>query len=212
MRIKPAVMTIEAPSPSIHPKSRAAWRAWLQRQHLRAAGVWLITFKKGTGKPRVEYDAAVEEALCFGWIDSKPSALDDERSMLWFSPRKPRSGWSKPNKQRVARLTAAGLMAEAGLAVIRAAKRNGSWTALDAVEALEIPPDLKRALAAQPPATENFAAFPRSVKRGILEWIQSAKRPETRAVRVQTTADMARRNERANQWRGPAGRKQPGAT
>jgi uncharacterized protein YdeI (YjbR/CyaY-like superfamily) len=200
-------MSIAAPAPCVHPKTRAAWRAWLRREHRRSRGVWLIVWKKATGKARVEYADAVEEALCFGWIDSKPRALDDERSMLWFSPRKSRSGWSKPNKQRVARLIAAGLMAEAGLAAVRAAKRDGSWTALDAVEALEIPPDLGRALAARRFASEHFAAFPRSVKRGILEWIQSAKRPETRAARINTTADMAGRNQRANQWRGAATRK-----
>jgi uncharacterized protein YdeI (YjbR/CyaY-like superfamily) len=191
----------QAPPNSIHPKTRAEWRKWLERHHTRAEGVWLISYKKATGKPRFEYDEAVEEALCFGWIDSKPNKLDDERSLLWFAPRKAGAGWSKPNKERVERLIAAGQMAPAGLAKIEAAKRDGSWTALDAVEALEIPPDLAKALAANRKAQEHFAAFPRSAKRGILEWIANARTPETRAKRIAETARLAADNLRANQWR-----------
>lgn len=193
-------MTTPPPN-SFHPLSRAEWRSWLEQNHSLAAGVWLITFKKSTGKPRVGYDEAVEEALCFGWIDSKGNKLDAERSLLWFAPRKARTGWSRPNKERIVRLLDAGLMAPAGLAKIEAAKQDGSWFALDAVEALEIPPDLEAALAASPPASQYWDAFPRSVKRGILEWIANAKRPETRAKRVAETADLAAQNIRANQWR-----------
>ena len=192
----------KAPTNSTHPKTRAEWRAWLEQNHGRAEGVWLVTYKKGTGKPRLEYGEAVEEALCFGWVDSKPAKVDAKRSALWFAPRKPGSRWSGPNKERVARLTAAGLMAPAGLAKVEAAKRDGAWSALDAVEALEVPPDLARALAERPPAAENFSAFPRSVKRGILEWIVAARRAETRARRVEETARLAAENKRANQWRG----------
>jgi uncharacterized protein YdeI (YjbR/CyaY-like superfamily) len=186
---------------SVHPMSRGAWRAWLEEHHQRDEGVWLITYKKATGKPRFDYGEAVEEALCFGWVDSKPAKLDDDRSMLWFSPRKAGSGWSKPNKERIERLVADGAMAPAGLAKIDAAKRDGSWTRLDAVEALEVPPDLADALAAHPPAQENFEAFPRSAKRGILEWIVNAKRSATRAVRITETARLASKGVRANQWR-----------
>lgn len=189
------------PPNSIHPKTRAEWRRWLAANHRRAEGVWLISYKKATGKPRFEYGEAVEEALCFGWIDSKPNKLDDERSLLWFAPRKPGTGWSAPNKQRVAHLIAGGQMTPAGLAKVKAAQQDGSWSALDAVEALVIPPDLEQALAAAPPAAEYFAAFPRSIKRGILEWITNAKRPETRAKRVAETARLAAQNVRANQWR-----------
>lgn len=160
----------------------------------------MITFKKATGKPRVEYNEAVEEALCFGWVDSKPNKLDDERSMLWFAPRKGGSGWSKPNKERVMRMISAGLMMPAGLAKIEAAKRDGTWTMLDAVEALEIPDDLAKALKAFKSAAK-FEAFPRSVKRGILEWILQAKKAETRAKRIEETARLAAENVRANQWR-----------
>jgi uncharacterized protein YdeI (YjbR/CyaY-like superfamily) len=190
-----------APNNSIHPQTRAEWRAWLEQNHTRAEGVWLISYKKATGKSRFEYEEAVEEALCFGWIDSKPNKLDEERSMLWFAPRKPGTGWSKINKQRVEKMIAAGLMAPAGLARVETAKQDSSWSALDAVEALEIPPDLEQALSMYESARQHFDAFPRSVKRGILEWIANAKKPETRAKRVEETARLAAENQRANQWR-----------
>lgn len=190
----------EAPANSIHPRTRAAWRAWLEEHHGRIEGVWLISYKKGTGKPRLEYEDAVEEALCFGWIDSKPGKLDDERSMLWFAPRQPGSNWARTNRERVERLTAAGLMRPAGLAKVEAAKRYGTWTALEAIDALQIPPDLTAALAANGAAGQHFTAFPRSVKRGILEWIASARKPETRAKRIEATARLAAENVRANQW------------
>lgn len=191
----------QAPENSVHPLSRAEWRAWLVANHARPDGVWLISYKKATGKPRFEYEEAVEEALCFGWIDSKPNKLDDERAMLWFAPRKPGTGWSGPNKERAERMSAAGLMTPAGLARVEAAKRDGSWSALDAVEALEVPSDLVAALGAHPSAAGYFEAFPRSVKRGILEWIANARTPETRARRIEETARLAAENIRANQWR-----------
>jgi uncharacterized protein YdeI (YjbR/CyaY-like superfamily) len=187
--------------PSVHPLSRSEWRQWLAANHSQIMGVWLVSYKKGTGKPRVEYDEAVEEALCFGWVDSKPNKLDAERSLLWFAPRKTGTGWSRPNKLRIERLTRAGLMAGAGLAKIEQAKLDGSWAKLDAVEDLEIPEDLGQSLALHPPAAANFEAFPRSAKRGILEWIANAKTKETRARRVEETAHLAAKNERANQWR-----------
>ncbi len=170
-------------------------------QHTRTEGIWLISYKKASGKPRFDYEEAVEEALCFGWIDSKPNKLDEERTMLWFAPRKPKTGWSKPNKERVEHAIATGQMAPPGMAKVKQAKLDGSWTALDAVEALEIPPDLALALAQHAPAQENFAAFPRSVKRGILEWINNAKTALTREKRVMETATLAAKNVRANQWR-----------
>lgn len=196
-----AVAPDPAPSNSVHPLTRAEWRAWLAANHQQDAGVWLISYKKAVGRPRVEYDEAVQEALCFGWVDSKPQKLDAERTMLWFAPRKPGSNWSKPNKERVEQLIAAGLMTPAGLAKVTAAQADGSWSALDEVEALVMPPDLEEALAALPGARDYWDAFPRSVKRGILEWIVNAKRPETRARRVAETAALAAENRRANQWR-----------
>lgn len=192
---------LETPPNSTHPKTRAEWRDWLAQHHTQTAGIWLISYKKAAGKPQFSYDEAVEEALCFGWIDSKPNKLDSERSMLWFAPRKSGTGWSKLNKTRVERLIAQGLMQPAGLAKVEAAKQDGSWNALDAVEALEIPPDLAQALAVYESAQQNFEAFPRSAKRGILEWIAAAKKPETRTKRITETAQLAAQNLRANQWR-----------
>ncbi|GAB4439512.1 MAG: YdeI/OmpD-associated family protein [Anaerolineae bacterium] len=182
-------------------ESRAEWRRWLAQNHQNEGGIWLVTFKKHCGDKYVSYDDIVEEALCFGLVDSLPRKLDEDRSMLWLAPRKPGSNWSRLNKQRVEKLIAAGLMTPAGLEKIEAAKQDGSWTALDAVENLEIPPDLDAALDQYSAAKENFEAFPRSVKRGILEWIANAKRPATRAKRIEETARLAQDNIRANQWR-----------
>ena len=182
-------------------QTRAEWRAWLEANHARSGGVWLVFNKKTSGKPYLSYDEQVEEALCFGWVDSKGGKLDEERSMLYFAPRKPGSGWSKPNKERIRRLLEAGLMAPAGLAKLEAAQRDGSWEKLDAVEALEVPPDLEQAFTRFGGSKANFEAFPRSVRRGILEWIAQAKKPETRAKRVEETARLAEQNVRANQWR-----------
>jgi uncharacterized protein YdeI (YjbR/CyaY-like superfamily) len=188
-------------TPACHPKTRAEWRAWLEEHHAVSPGVWFVYYKKGTGKPRVSYDEAVEEALCFGWIDSVQRALDAERTMLKFSPRKPKSGWSKLNKGRVGRLVRLGLMTSAGLAAIKAAKRDGSWNALDAVERLTMPPDLEAALASNPVAARNFDRFPPSSKKIILGWIASAKRPETRTKRVDETVRQAAKNLKANHYR-----------
>lgn len=181
--------------------TRDDWRTWLIENHTQAPHVWLITYKVATGKPTLTYDEAVEEALCFGWIDSLPRKLDAERKMLYFAPRKPGSGWSRPNKERVERMIATGSMTAAGLAKIEAAKADGSWTALDEIENLVIPEDLAAALAENPPAADYWEAFPRSVKRGILEWIATAKRATTRSQRIAETARLAQQNERANQWR-----------
>jgi uncharacterized protein YdeI (YjbR/CyaY-like superfamily) len=186
---------------AFHPTTRAEWRRWLSRNHDRTVGVWLINYKKTSGKQRFDYDASVEEALCFGWIDSRPKPLDDERSALWFTPRKAGSAWSRSNKVRVERLVACGLMAVVGMAKVEAARRDGSWNALDAVDALEVPADLVRTFRKHPGAAANFEAFPRSVKRSILEWVRSAKKPETRARRVEETARLAAENIRANQWK-----------
>lgn len=182
-------------------ESRAAWRRWLAKHHGQKDAIWLVRWKKGRG-PHVPYDDVVDEALCFGWIDSLPRKLDDERSMLLLSPRKPKSAWSKVNRDRLDKLIAAGLMAPAGLAAIETAKRNGAWSALEAVDALEPPKDLVAAFKRHPGSAKNFAAFPPSARRGILEWIVQAKRPETRAKRVEETARLAAENRRANQWRG----------
>jgi uncharacterized protein YdeI (YjbR/CyaY-like superfamily) len=182
-------------------ESRQQWRDWLEKNHRQAEGVWLVTFKKHCPEKHLPYDDIVEEAICFGWVDSLPRKLDENRTMLWLAPRKQGSKWSKPNKARVEKMIAAELMTPAGLVKVDAAKADGSWSALDSVEALEIPPDLDAEFKSYGAAKPNFEAFPRSVKRGILEWISSAKRPETRAKRIQETAKLAQENIRANQWR-----------
>ena len=138
---------------------RASWRRWLKENHEGSPGVWLVYFKKASGKPSVSYDEAVEEALCFGWIDSLVNSLDEERYMQVYTPRKRGSVWSKPNKERVARVVAAGLMTEAGLAKIEAAKADGSWSLLDPVDALLEPEDLKAALDSNPDARAAFDGF-----------------------------------------------------
>lgn len=193
-------------------ESRAQWRDWLERYAATSAGVWVVTWKKASGGPRVPYDDVVEEAMCVGWVDSLPRSLDEERSMLLVTPRKPASGWSRVNKQRVEHLLAAGLMRPAGLAVVEAAKVSGAWTALDDVEELREPSDLRAALDDVPAARGHWDAFPRSVKRGILEWITAAKTDATRVRRITETAALAARGQRANQWRGRVrkGEGQPG--
>jgi uncharacterized protein YdeI (YjbR/CyaY-like superfamily) len=189
--------------PHVEVASRAEWRAWLAAHHEQPTGVWVVTRKKAAVPAGHVYVSAVdlnEECLCFGWIDSKPGKVDDERTALLCTPRKPGSGWSQVNKQRLERLLADGLVAAPGLAALEAAKADGSWTKLDGVDALAVPDDLAAALAAREPARANFDAFPPSARRGILEWIAQAKRAETRAARVAETATLAQRGERANQW------------
>ena len=187
--------------PMVHPPDRGAWRAWLAANHTRPDGVWVVMDRRGTNPTQVDYEASVEEALCFGWIDSKVVKLDAERTLQWFSPRRPRGTWARTNKVRVERLTAAGLMTPAGLAVIEDAKRNGTWTLLDDVEELVVPEDLAAAFAAAPTARANWDAFSRSARRAILVWIAQAVRPETRAARVAETARRAAVNEKANEPR-----------
>lgn len=194
-------MSVQPPENSVFPQNRAEWRAWLEANHQRDEGVWLIRYKKAAGKPILPVDDAVEEALCFGWIDSLPRALDDERTMLYFAPRKDGSNWSRLNKIRVEKMIAAGLMTSVGMVKIEAARADGSWDALNDVENLVIPPDLEAAFARYPQSIENFEAFPPSVRRGILEWILNAKRPATREKRIGETASLAAENIRANQWR-----------
>lgn len=187
--------------PRIEVTSRAQLRAWLEANHATSGSVWLVIWKNQDPERHLPYDAIVEEALCFGWVDSVPRKLDADRSMLLLSPRKPGSAWSAANKARISWMIETGKIAPAGLAAAESAKADGSWSFLDDVERLEVPPDLSSALAQYPEATGYFAAFPRSVRRGILEWIKHAKRPETRSRRVAETARLASLNQRANQFR-----------
>jgi uncharacterized protein YdeI (YjbR/CyaY-like superfamily) len=190
--------------PQIQPATLADWRDWLACNHAQSGSVWLIVYKKATSQFAFSLDQAIEEALCFGWIDSLPRKLDSERTMLLFSPRKSSSLWSAVNKARVQRLLADGRMTSAGLVKIEAAKADGTWDALDVVEALLIPEDLEAAFLRYPGSNSCFEAFPRSVKRGILEWILQAKTAPTRAKRIEETASLAARGERANQWKNRA--------
>jgi uncharacterized protein YdeI (YjbR/CyaY-like superfamily) len=184
-------------APKVHADDRATWRTWLEANHASAGGAWLVTWRTRSGRVGLDYEAAVEEALCFGWIDSTGSNVDDERRKQYFAPRKARSPWAATNKARVERLIADGRMAPAGLAAIERAKANGSWEVLDSVERLEVPAELAAALQAHPPAAANFGAFPPSARKMLLGWIALARRPETRAARIATTAEAAARNERA---------------
>lgn len=183
----------------VHAETRAEWRRWLAANHAGSPGVWLVSWKTVTGKPAVGYAESVEEALCFGWIDSLNRTIDDERTQQLFTPRRPGSRWSRSNKERVERLLADGLIEPAGLAAIEAAKASGAWTALDDVENLVVPDDLAAAFAAHPGAAKHWEAFPPSVRRAILVWILDAKRPETRARRIAETASEAAAGRRANQ-------------
>jgi uncharacterized protein YdeI (YjbR/CyaY-like superfamily) len=176
---------------------RAAWRQWLAERHEQREAIWLVLHKQASKGRSPSYEEAVEEALCFGWIDSTVNRLDERRNVQLFAPRRPRSTWSASNKERVARLERAGLLAPAGLAAIEAAKENGSWSALDAVERLEEPPELTAALDAEATARENWNAFSPSSRKAILWWIVSAKRPETRAKRIEQTVRMAEKGLRA---------------
>ena len=199
--VEVAANVVKVPENSVHADTRKHWRAWLQKHHSQVEGVWLALWKKSSGRVALTYEEAVEEALCFGWIDSKPNKLDAQRSRLWFAPRKPGTGWSRLNKTRVEHLIATRQMASAGIAKVEAAKADGSWNALDAIENLEVSDDLGKVLSQLPLATLHFEAFPRSAKRSILEWIANAKTPETRTKRIAETARLAAVNERANQWR-----------
>lgn len=182
-------------SETFYAPDRKAWRAWLEANHRTSAGVWLVYYKVKSGKPSVRYPEAVKEALCFGWIDSKVNSIDTERYMQIFTPRKRNSVWSKLNKQYIVELIEQGLMTEAGLQKIEAAKQDGSWTSLDAVEALNVPTDLEQALALNEAAGRYFESLSNTSKKLILTWIASAKRPETRAKRIEQTINAAAQNK-----------------
>lgn len=188
-----------------HATTVKQWRAWLAKHQADGEGVWLISWKTSSGKPAMSNDEMVDEAIAFGWVDSLTRSLDDERSMLWFAPRKEKSAWSRVNKDRVERLIRDGRMMPRGMELVGVAKESGTWTALDEVENLTEPADLAAALNANPAARESWDGFPRSAKRAILEWISLAKKPETRLARIETTVSEAAQGRRANQWRQTKG-------
>jgi uncharacterized protein YdeI (YjbR/CyaY-like superfamily) len=178
-----------------YPKDRKAWRSWLGKNYDNKQGVWLVYFKKESGKPRVAYSDAVEEALCFGWIDSTMRPLDEERYMQLFTPRKPKSEWSKLNKQRVDKLIEQGKMTPAGLEKIEISKQNGHWEKLDHVEALLMPDDLAREIRKYKKALAFFETLKTTNKKYLLHWLNNAKREETRKKRIGEIV-MALRQER----------------
>jgi uncharacterized protein YdeI (YjbR/CyaY-like superfamily) len=175
--------------------SAEEWRRWLAASCRTASSVWLVIRRKHSGAPGVLVHEAMEQALCFGWIDSKALKRDAESTYLCFTPRNPKSTWSRVNRDRVARLTAAGLMTPPGQELVDLARRTGSWDALAEAQDGVVPPDLAQAF--DDVAAAHFAAFPPSSRRLILEWIAKAKRPETRQRRITTTVELARENVRA---------------
>jgi len=185
---------------SFQPRDRAEWRAWLERRHATSSGIWLIAFKQSSGKQNLSYEEAVQEALCFGWIDSRRDTLDEERNMQLFTPRKPGSPWSRVNKRRIEQLLADGRMTPAGLAKIEAAKQDGSWSSFDAVEDLIVPDDLETALLANPTAHAAFHAFSPSARKQLLWWVASAKRPATRAGRIEQLVAEAAEGRNAQDY------------
>jgi len=172
-------------------RSRAEWRAWLEANHASADSIWLVTYKKSEGSKYLPYDDLVEEALCFGWIDGLMRGLDEQRLMRLLSPRKPKSVWSKLNKERVARLIEAGLMHPAGLEKIERAKQDGSWDRLNEADALVIPADLQAVFRKQPGSRKAFEALSESMRRRLLAFLGDAKTPATRSKRIALILERA---------------------
>jgi uncharacterized protein YdeI (YjbR/CyaY-like superfamily) len=185
------VNTVEAASP-------AEWRAWLAQHHNSVSGIWLIIYRKESGVPSVYYPEAVDEALCYGWVDSAPRKRDAVSYYLYCTPRKPKSNWSRVNKEKVAQLRTEGKMTEAGERMVTLAKANGRWEILDGVDRLDLPDDLLHLLKANREADQNWQAFSPSSRRGILEWILNAKQPATRQKRIEETVRLAAQNIKAN--------------
>jgi uncharacterized protein YdeI (YjbR/CyaY-like superfamily) len=173
------------------PTSPQAWRKWLTQNHDSKQAVWLLLYKKEANQPTIAWNEAVDQALCFGWIDSKRKPLDDEKFLQFFSKRKPRGTWSKVNKEKVLQLAEAGLMTKAGLDCIEKAKQNGSWAILDEVEELKIPEDLEEDLVRKPGAMDFYLSLSKSVRKSILLWLVLAKRAETRQSRIKEIAELA---------------------
>jgi uncharacterized protein YdeI (YjbR/CyaY-like superfamily) len=185
----------------IYADSRQAWRQWLKANHTIKQSIWLVYYKKKANKSTVSYSEAVDEALCFGWIDSKAKPIDDEKYMQFFSPRKKNSIWSRINKEKVERLIKEGLIPKAGYESIDIAKQNGSWTILDEAEALIIPQDLNDEFQKSPKALDYFLGLSRSDKRNILQWLVLAKRPETRQKRIDEIVSLAKLKQKPKQFR-----------
>ncbi|MBV9960771.1 MAG: YdeI/OmpD-associated family protein [Parafilimonas sp.] len=188
---------------AFHARTVKAWRKWLEKNHNKETCVWLIIYHKASKTPSVYYNEAVEQSLCFGWIDSKPNKRDSESYYLYFAKRKPGSNWSKINRERAGKLIAKGLMTAAGQEMIDIAKTSGTWTVLDRSGNIILPDDLQKRLAQNKTALKNFSLFSPSSKKIIIEWILSAKRRETRQERVKQTVVLASKNIRANHYVKP---------
>ena len=173
------------------PSSPAVWRQWLEQNHETESAIWLVYYKAATQVPSLTWSQAVDEALCFGWIDSTKKTIDEARYMQYFSPRKPKSTWSKVNKDKVARLIDTGLMASAGYESIAKAKANGIWDLSDEIENLTLPEDLKQALMAQENALEFFEGQSKSARKMLLHWVWVAKGADTRQKRIAEIARLA---------------------
>lgn len=183
--------------PIHHAESRAQWRCWLELHHRTERGVWLCSWRASSDRPRCPYPDAVEEAICFGWIDSTAAVLDDERGLQLYTPRKTKSSWTRLNRRRAEEMERLGLMTEAGRLAIGRAKANGWWTIYDAVEDLVEPDELRDALDAEPAARANWDAFAPSARKMMLWWVISAARDDTRARRVGEIVARAALGERA---------------
>lgn len=182
--------------PIYHPPDRAAWRAWLTEHHATTRGVWVVSWRRGSDREAIPYEELVEEALCFGWIDSTVNRLDDERRLQLMTPRKPKSTWTRLNRQRIADLEAQGQLADAGRRAVEVAQANGWWTILDPVEDLVEPDDLAAALDAAPAARTAWDGFPPSARKQLLWWVISAGKPETRATRIDKIVAEAEQGRR----------------
>lgn len=184
-----------------YPKKQSDWRAWLAENHDQETGVWLIFYKKNSGAPNLSWSESVDEALCFGWIDGTKKSIDEKRYKQYFCPRKPKSGWSKVNKEKVDLLINEKLMMPSGLAAIERAKENGSWSLLDEIEQLIVPEDLKQQLGDGSEAFRFFDGLSASAKKILLHWVMSAKRPETRQKRIGDIVENAQIGQKPKQFR-----------
>ncbi|HYE17317.1 MAG TPA: YdeI/OmpD-associated family protein [Tepidisphaeraceae bacterium] len=197
-------------TPQVHPRTRKAWRTWLAKHHARSQGIWLLFEKAAANKNRLPYADAVEEALCFGWIDATLRSLGDHTYVQWFCPRKANSVWSKLNKTRVEKLIAANLMTPAGLKCIETAKANGKWTHLDTVEAGQVPDDLATALANVAGARAHFDSLSPSARKIFLYNIQLVKRSETRARKIAEAVECCAARKSPRSFFTPPPKRGPG--
>lgn len=181
---------------TFYPKNKGEWRLWLKDNHRSLNSIWVLFYKKASKSPSISWSEAVDEALCFGWIDSTKKTLDKERYIQYFSKRKPNSTWSKVNKDKVAVLIQNNWMSDAGFASIETAKQNGSWQLLDDVEKLIIPDDLNKAFDCYPKSKAYFLNLSKSKRKEMLAWIVLAKRKETRQKRIKEIADCASKNQK----------------